>query len=339
MQCGIYNHQANRIEKALSSLALPTRVQGGEVGMDRIRFYLTPLSDAQANQVRDVATKVAEVMGVYNVHIDELEKGLVLELPLQEDLSLPLLPLLKDLGLLLPLTAVLGISLSGEPVLLNLHRDETWHLFVYGPPNTGKSELLRTTIFSLALNNRQSQIQFLAIDLSGKELTVIDALPHALAEVAIDPGYAEEIINWLSDEIQRRSMDQLRSPDIILVIDELEAVMQHSELFLRKLPMILKEGFKTGVHLLATSKDIRPGTYMTNWGKSGVAVARAIHDTSRRETADDSRGKFEFHTSGEKIKVNVAWLPAQDLQEAVTMIRTGWNTKKRPIDLKALWES
>lgn len=337
LQRGIYNLQANRIEKALTSLSIPTRIQGGEVGADRVRYHLAPLPDGQAHQIQEIAYKVAEAMGVYKIHVDEKEGGLVLDLPLEEDLSLRLIPLIEDLGCLLPMTAVLGISANGKPVLLNLRRDEMWHIFAYGPSNTGKSELLRTSILSLALNNRQSQVQFLGIDLSGKELSVLEALPHALGEVAVDPDYAEEMINWLAEEIKRRNMAGVIYPDIILVIDELEAVMHHSELFLRNLPLILQDGLKTGVHLITTSKEVRPGSFISSWRKSGVVIAKASSGISRAGTSEGGKGQFEFQIAGKKMKVQVAWLPVQDLQQAVTMVRKGWRVKSTSIDLRALW--
>ncbi|OGO19735.1 MAG: hypothetical protein A2Z14_00795 [Chloroflexi bacterium RBG_16_48_8] len=332
---GIYNRQADRIEKALFSLALPTRVQGGEVSKECVRYHLAPLPDGSAYQVNEIVSKVAEAMGVYKVHVNEVEEGWVLDLPLEGEFSLRLLPLIEDLGNLLPLTAVLGITASGKPLLLNLRRKETWHLFAYGPASTGKSELLRTVILSLALKNRPSQVQFLGIDLSGKELSVIEALPHVLAEVAVDPHYAEELMGWLGDEIERRKQAQGMYPDVILLIDELEGVMHHSEMLLRELPLILHEGSKIGVHLVATSKEIRPGSIMPNWRKSGTVVAKAGHDVTQAEIAETGRGQFEFNVAGERTVAQVAWLPAQDLQQAITMVHTGWRSKSTAVNLKA----
>jgi DNA segregation ATPase FtsK/SpoIIIE-like protein len=335
---GMYDHQADRIEKALSSLSLPTRVQGGVVGREHVRFHLAPLPDMTTSQVKEIASRVAEAMGVYKVQVDEREEGWVLDLPLQDEFSLRLLPLIQSLNNLLPLTTVPGIATSGKPVLLNLRRCETWHIFVHGQSHTGKSELLRTFILSLALKNRPSQVQFLGIDFSGKELTVIDALPHALSEVAIDTGDTDELVHWLVDEIERRLEARIIYPDLILIIDELERVIDHSEILMKKLPLILRDGIKAGVHLIASSGEIRPGPFMPNWRRSGVVVAKARKGTSRTEVGEAEQGQFEFQFCGEKIVAQVAWLPVRDLQQAVTMVRTGWRSKKDGMDLKALWK-
>ncbi len=335
---GIYNHRADRIEKTLSSLELPARVQGGEVGTNRVRYHLAPLPDMPSYRIREIASKVAEAMGVYKVHLDEMEDGWVLDMPLEEGISLRLLPLMEGLNNLLPLTAVLGITASGKPMLLNLRRSKAWHLFVYGPPNAGKSELLRTLIFSLALKNRPSQIQFLGIDLTGKELTVIDALPHALSEVAVDAGYAEEVICWLADEVERRKEVGVIYPDVMLIIDELESVMHHSEMLLKKLPMILKDGLKAGVHLIATSKEIRPGSFLPNWRRSGIVLAKAGGEMARSTIRESERGQFEFQVCGERIGAQVAWLTVHDIQEAVTMVCTGYPSNGYAVDLKMLWK-
>jgi DNA segregation ATPase FtsK/SpoIIIE-like protein len=337
LQRGIYNHQADRIEKALSSLDLPTRVQGGEIGRRRVRYHLAPLPDVPTKQVGEIASKVAEAMGVYKVHMDEVEEGWVLDLPLEEDSSLRLLPFIEGLNNLLPLTTVLGIAANGKPLLLNLRRDETWHLFVYGPDSTGKSELLRTYILSLVLKNRPSQVQFLGIDLGGKELIVMDALPHALSELAVDANYAEEVIQWLANEVERRKEAQVISPDVILVIDELERMMEHSETLLKKLPFILQEGSRTGVHLAATSREIRPGAFLPRWRRPGVVIARAGKGIAQSKTGVSEIGRFEFQICGERIIAQVAWLPAYDLQQAVMMVRTGWRSSSEVVNLKALW--
>lgn len=337
VQRGVFEHQANRIEKVLSSLALPTRVQGGQVSRDRIRYHLAPVSNAQVHQVRAMSARVAEAMGVYKVHIDQDEEGLVLDLALEEESQLRLIPLIMDLAHPLPMTSVVGISMHGKPLLLNIRRIETWHLGIFAPIKSGKSELLRTMIISLALYNRQSQLQFFGIDFSGKELTVIDALPHAHAQVAIERGYAEEIIQWLVEEIEERKVNRVMYPDIVLAIDELDRVISQSELILGKLPLILHEGPKTGVHLMIASRNARPGSLMSNWRKSGVVTVWPVGDRDRMGDGNVARGQFEFRIEGKKILTQVAWLPAKDLQQAITMVQTGWRANKGLVDLKALW--
>jgi hypothetical protein len=333
---GLLDLQADRIEKVLSSLSLPARIQGGQVGADHVRYHLAPLSDTQIRQVRKAAPKVAEAMGVYRVRIDEMEEGLVIDLPIREKGVLYFLPLMEDLGDLLPLTAVIGISTNGRPLLINFRRQKTWHLFAYGPSGIGKSELLRTILLSLALSNRQSQVQFLGIDASGKELTVIEALPHALSEVAVDLDYAEEIILWLGEEMRRRALRKEMYPDILLLIDGLEGIIAYSDLVQKELPYILHEGPNTGVHLLLTNNEARPISLVPNWHKTGVVVARPGGDPKRIGDAGGQRGQFEFQVGGERMEGQVAWLPAHDLHKAVKMVQSGWHVKG-PVDLNRIW--
>jgi DNA segregation ATPase FtsK/SpoIIIE-like protein len=338
LQRGIYNHQANRIEKLLSSLKLPTRVQGGEVGREHIRYHLAPIPEIPGFQIREIASKVAEAMGVYKVQMDEQEDGWVLDLPQEKDLYLRLLPLIEEFRNLLPLTAVMGIAANGKPLFLNLRREETWHLLVYGPKYSGKSELLRTFILSLALKNKPSQVQFLGIDLTGKEITVIDALPHALSEVAIGADYAEEVIDWLAIEIKRRKESRVTYPDVVLVIDELESLMHHSEAFLMKLPLILEEGLNTGVHLVATSREIRPGSLLPYWQKAGMVIAKHRKNLLQNRGDLAKRGQFDFQISGERIAVQIAWLPAHDLQRAVRIVQMGWRSKSEAREFGEMWK-
>jgi hypothetical protein len=330
---GVFDHQADRIEKILSSLALPTRVQGGQVSHDRVRYHLAPVSNAQVHEVCAMSTKLAEAMGVYKVDIGEGEEGLVLDLPVEDEAHLSLLPLIMDTANPLPMTSIAGITMHGKPLLLNFRRSETWHLGIFAPLNTGKSELLRTLMVSLALYNRPSQFQLLGIDFSSKELSVIDALPHALSQVAFERKYAEEVVQWVVEEIKERKMNRVVYPDIFLVIDDLDKVVGESEFVQGKLHLILHEGAKTGVHLMIASKGARPGSLIAHWQKSGVVTVRPAVDRKQK----GGIGQFEFQVARQKVLAQVAWLPVRDLQQAVTMIRTGWRANKGVVDVKKLW--
>jgi hypothetical protein len=333
IQRGVFDHQADQIEKILSSLALPTRVQGGQVSQDRVRYHLAPVSDAQFHQVCAMSNRLAEAMGVYKVDIGEEEDGLVLDLPVEDDGHLRLIPLIMATANPLPMASMVGISTHGRPLMINFRRSETWHLGIFTPLRTGKSELLRTLVISLALYNRPSQLQLLGIDFSGKELSIIDALPHALAEVAFEQSYAREIIQWTVDEIDERKMNRVVYPDIFLVIDGFESVVNQSELIRRKLPILLHEGPKTGVHLMVASKKSRPGSFMSHWRKSGVVTVRPV--VNRKREAES--GQFEFHMAGKQVLAKVAWLPVIDLQQALSMIQNGWRENKSSVDIKEIW--
>jgi S-DNA-T family DNA segregation ATPase FtsK/SpoIIIE len=330
---GVFDHQADRIEKILSSLAVPTRVQGGQVNHDRVRYHLAPVSNAQAHEVCAMSTKLAEAMGVYKVDISEEGEGLVLDLPVKDEADLGLLPLIMDTTNPLPMTSIVGITMHGKPLLLNFRRREAWHLGIFAPLNTGKSELLRTLIVSLALYNRPSQFQLLGIDFSGMELSVIDALPHALSEVASEREYAEEVLRWVVEEMEERKVNREVYPDIFLVIDDLDKVVEESSCIHGRLPLILHEGPQTGVHLLVASKRARPGSLIDHWQKSGVVTVRPAAGRKRK---GDS-GQFEFQMARQKVFAQVAWLPAKHLQQAVTMIQTGWRANKGAVDVKKLW--
>lgn len=334
IQRGVFDHQADRIEKVLSALDLPTRVQGGQVGQDRIRYHLAPVSNTLVHQVSAMSGKLAEAMGVYKVYVDEEEDGLVLDLLIEDDAHLRLIPLIMESANPLPVTSIVGISTQGKPLLINFRRSESWHLGIFTPYKTGKSELLRTLIFSLALCNRPSQLQFLGIDFSGKELSVIDALPHLLTQVANDQMHAEEIIQWVVEEIYDRKTKRVIYPDIFLVIDQLETVMDHSDLLQKNLPFILHEGPLAGVHLMIASKKSRPGTLLPHWRKSGVVSVKPVNDRKRKVIV----GQFEFQMPGEKMHAQVAWLPAKDLQQATTMVQTGWRSTRSSVDIKKLWQ-
>ncbi|NIM95140.1 MAG: hypothetical protein GTO18_15700 [Anaerolineales bacterium] len=334
---GLLDRLADRIEEVLSSYEIPIRVHGGEVGQEWVRYHLTPLSQEQSQRIHRVTKRVAEAMGVYQVRVAEVEDGLALDLPIKNDNELRLLPLLEDLRGLLPLTAVIGISTNGQPLLINLRRMKTWHMFVTGKLGSGKSELLRTILLSLAFASRPSQLQFLGIDLSGRELTCIESLPHALAEVACDIDYALEIVDWLYEEAERRKRFNIHYPDLVLLIDDIERLEPRGKVLISKMDKIIRIGSDTGIHMIATENDGFRNARVMKWRREESVIARARRKTSREISKSPSVGQFEFHLDGGWIHSQVAWMPVKDLQVAVSSIRTARSKDVHQKDLRSLW--
>jgi DNA segregation ATPase FtsK/SpoIIIE-like protein len=327
---GILHQQADQIEKVLSSLAVPVKIQGGQIGQEWVRYHLAPLSETSQSGVRQMANLVAEAMGVYHVRVSESDQGIALELPLPTTQNIPLLPLLLEHGA--ALTAILGLNVNGKHFRLNFRDPRNWHLIVSGSADTGKSELLRTTILSLATSSSQSQLKFIGIDLEGREQMVIDALPHGLGELATDFEQALTLLHWVSDEMERREVYQIRYPDIVLVIDQLDQLFIRSsetsefESAAREadeiLDGVIKMGRDVGFHLLATHSEDFQDLDRDSDLRFGVGRAMARVNIDRK--SEVIPGDFVFLVENEEHFVQVAWLPVSDLQELVSRISNGW---------------
>lgn len=313
----VLNQQADRVEAVLASMSLPSRIQGGEVKGGWVRYHFAPLSEVQVGKIRQAAGQVAEAMGVYQVRVAEAPCGLALDIPMDAETPIALLPLLEELPNLPPLVAVMGLSSEGTPLMLNLDQPGTWHFFVTGPAGSGKSELLRTVMLSLALHSRQGHVQFLGIDLSGRELTVLEGLPHALTEVAHSPQFGLELLSWLDAEIQRRRRFHIESPHIALFMDGVDGFGRTMRPLRAHLRRICGLGQHVGVHLLLASPRPVEGWLDDLWCREGTAIARApeMHDAQRQPP-----GLFEVDLDQRKGLLHAAWLPALELQQVVARI-------------------
>jgi S-DNA-T family DNA segregation ATPase FtsK/SpoIIIE len=312
-----FNHQANQIESALTHLALPARVAGGVIREDRVRYHLTPAVGAQPLEFIQLAEDVANAIGVEELRVVREAGELAIEVPLKRASDLRLLPLLRTLPRLQPLSALAGMSLDGKPLVLDLARQRTWHVLIQAPAGSGKSELLRTLLLSLGLFSRPAQVGFLGIDPGGRELAPLEALPHALTDLASDAGFAEDLLLWLAEEIDRRRLTGVRSPHMMLFIDGLDELQARFGTALHEmLSPILARGQEAGVHLIASARltDLNQGD------------ARGVMRVDWREEQEGRAGRFCFRSGLEAVLADVAWMGARELDEAVRMVQSGWRT-------------
>lgn len=179
------------------------------------------------------------------------------------------------------------IGLTGDGVVeIDLVQDGP-HALIAGTTGSGKSELLRTLVVSLAAAASPEQVTFVLVDYKGG--STFDAcvdLPHTLAVVTdLDAELAERAMISLEAELRRREhllrsvgaadlTDYRARPDtealprLVVVIDELAALVTEVPAFVPALISVAQRGRSLGVHLiLATqrphgviSDDIRANT-------------------------------------------------------------------------------
>ncbi len=307
------NSSADRIEKVLARMCLPARVDGGDIGDESVCFHLVPLDGMNSDHVVQAAQEIAKAVGVTEVQVSVESEGLSIDVPYKRDRSSRLLPLISALHKLEPLTAIVGMSDHGRPLLLDLKQRDSWHLWIEGSARSGKSELLRTLVVSLSLGSRNSQLNLLGIDVGGNELGIIEALPHALARLATNARRALEMIHWLESEVERRLRRGILQPAIVLAIDDLAWMdLRPSSGLAGSFRRLLSQADRAGVHVMAASRLVRTPhirrTLMTNVRTKVVSAAHGGEDI----------GLFEFQGArGRRRQVRIAWLSAADLQIAV----------------------
>ena len=207
-------------------------------------------------------------------------------------------------------SALLGVEESGRPLWINLHDPGSSHVVVFGAQGPAVSELLRTSLISLALRTAPSELQLAAVDGTGCELRVVEALPHAVAPLAELPHDALELLEWLADESRRRLLGGYERPEIVLFLDGVREETSREPSLAAALEDVLRLGPLSGVHVFATSIR-RP---------AGIPWATC----SRVIEAVPARGEEWFHLLGDPGRgtlFRTAVLSARDLDEAVRWIR------------------
>src|SRR5512136_447845 len=221
----VLNMQADRIESVLASHRVPARVQGGTVSPRWVRFNVTPAIGARIATVRNLSEELALALGAQDVRVARAGEELTVEMPRPDAEPVRLISLMRSLASIPPLTACLGVADDGRPLLLRLPSPDVAHVLVAGTTGSGKTELMRTLILSLALTNRQAKLQIALIDPKRRGFAPLAGLPHVIDDVASTPDTIAALLNRLTAEMERRDRDGVSSPHIVIVVDELLEVL------------------------------------------------------------------------------------------------------------------
>ena len=196
--------------------------------------------------------------------------------------------------------ARLGVSSDGI-VDIDLVRDGP-HGLVAGTTGSGKSELLRTLVVSLAARCSPDHVTMILVDFKGG--STFDAcarLPHTVGVVTdLDDGLAERVLVSLDAEVRRRErllraagVDDLAGyrrtaddplPRLVVVIDEFASLAKELPDFLGALVSIAQRGRSLGVHLLLATQ--RPAGVVTDDIRANTNLRIALRLQDRADSDD-----------------------------------------------------
>lgn len=201
------------------------------------------------------------------------------------------------------LKAVLGKGIDG-PLSFDFLLDGP-HLLVAGTTGSGKSELLRTIVASVALNHSPDQVTFLFVDFKGGSgLRPLVGLPHCVGLLTdLGSHHLERALTSLRGEIRHReevfaaagvsdlatyqratAATERAIPHLVLVIDEFRMLVDEAPGALRELMRIAAIGRSLGIHLVMATQ--RPQGALTADIRANVTSSIALRVQSEAESAD-----------------------------------------------------
>lgn len=193
--------------------------------------------------------------------------------------------------------AVVGMSVDGV-IEIDLVRDGP-HGLVAGTTGSGKSELLRTLVVSLAARLSPSQLSLVLVDYKGgSTFDACASLPHTVGLVTdLDDGLAARALVSLEAELHRREriLREHRATDLaayralrgvapiarlVVVIDEFAAMAKELPSFLSSLVGIAQRGRSLGIHLVLATQ--RPAGVIDDAirANTNLRLALRLHDVA-----------------------------------------------------------
>ncbi len=340
--------QSRQIEQVLARNEMSAHISGGSVKPDRVRFNLRTQLSFSLERLRELAAELKQVLGVPEVSFSWHAGSPQLQLIRPSDPTVNLLDLMEIIPDLSPGTAVLGLTDGGNPVLLNLLDPDIAHLLISGGSGAGKTTLLRTAAVSLALTNKQSQLQLMLLE-AGEEganasytsLEPLTYLPHMLAPVGYGPEDAGDLLAFLADEMGYRRQQQTSTPAVVLLVDEIVWLMETGgSPIVDLVTKLLQYGAECGIHLVLgcerPESPLLSQLLMANLPGRIIGQAADPHSAFAGSGISDSGaemllGKGDFLAlmrDGETTRFQSAYISDYDLHLALESLH---RSRPRPI--------
>lgn len=347
------DQQAQLLEETLASFHVDAKVIDRTKGPAVTRFEIQPGKGVKVNKVTNLTDDIKLALAAKDIRIEAPIPGknaIGIEVPNRTSSPVMLREILRrDVfrNPTSPLTAALGLDISGNPVVTDLKKMP--HGLVAGATGSGKSVCINSILVSLLYKSSPDDLKLLLVDPKMVELAPYHDVPHLLAPVITDAKQATGALKWVVQEMERRyeifSKHRVRDigkynerfstdekpalPYMLVVIDELADLMMVSPQDVEdSICRIAQKARACGIHLLLATQrpsvDVITGLIKANiptriaFSVSSQTDSRTILDMGGAERLL-GRGDMLFHENGaaKAIRVQGTFVSDEEIEAVV----------------------
>lgn len=244
------------------------------------RFEVHPEPGVKVNKITNLADDIKLSLSAKDIRIEAPIPGkntIGIEVPNRVSKVVDLRQMIRSAAFRTnpsPLTAALGVDISGNPVVIDLKKMP--HGLIAGATGSGKSVCINTILVSLLYKADPSDVKMLLIDPKMVELAPYNQIPHLVSPVITDAKAATAALKWVVEEMERRyelfahsgvrdigRFNELTAdhktgeklPYLVVVIDELADLMMVAPNDVEEsIARIAQKARACGIHLLVATQ-------------------------------------------------------------------------------------
>ncbi|WP_186669971.1 DNA translocase FtsK [Sporosarcina sp. BP05] len=323
--------QSEKLEEALSHFAVKATVIEAMQGPTVTRFELTVGVGTKVSKVRNLTDDLKLALAAEDIRIQAPIPGkssIGIEIPNRKTRPVRISEVIATeqfRASTSPLEAVLGLSLTGTPVTLDLRKMP--HGMIAGATGSGKSVCINSILVSLLYKAAPTDLKMMLIDPKMVELAPFNGIPHLISPVITDVKAATAALKWAVAEMERRyellahagvrdierynkavvesRRFSLKMPYLLIVIDELADLMMMAPADVEvSISRIAQKARACGIHLIIATQrpsvDVITGTIKAN---IPTRIAFSVSSQIDSRTIIDSPGAERLLGKGDMLYI------------------------------------
>lgn len=334
-------YQEELLNQTLQNFNVGASVVNVTQGPAVTRFEVQPEPGVKVNKITNLSDDIKLSLAARDIRIEAPIPGkhtIGIEVPNQKSRPVFINEIIQSTVFresTSPLTAVLGLDISGKPIVTDLKKMP--HGLIAGATGSGKSVCINTILVSLLFKASPEDLKLLLIDPKMVELAPYNRIPHLVSPVITDVKAATASLKWAVDEMERRyelfahsgvrdinRFNELaikhkqysdKLPFIVIIIDELADLMMMSPADVEEaICRIAQKARACGIHLIVATQrpsvDVITGLIKANiptriaFSVSSQVDSRTIIDISGAEKLL-GRGDMLFLENGSSKPVRL----------------------------------
>ncbi|MBC1817123.1 DNA translocase FtsK [Listeria seeligeri] len=352
--------QQEMLDETLENFNVHAKVVNRTQGPAVTRFEVQPEKGVKVSKITNLTDDIKLSLAAKDIRIEAPIPGkstVGIEIPNQTSRPVMLSELMNTEAFTSstsPLTAALGLDISGTPIITDLQKMP--HGLIAGATGSGKSVCINSLLVSLLYKATPDQLKLLLIDPKMVELAPYNRIPHLVSPVITDAKAATVALKWAVEEMERRyqlfshtgvrNMEKYNEyashpdhtgeklPYILIVIDELADLMMVAPNDVEEsISRIAQKARACGIHMIVATQrpsvDVITGLIKANiptrvsFSVSSQIDSRTILDASGAEKLL-GKGDMLFLPSGasKPVRLQGTFVSDEEIDAVVAHVRT-----------------